>query len=101
MASTGALVFGSPPPRWMTGSPFSRRRAAVSFSLSVADSLMDRASWLRLIGFTFFVRTTAFAGSPNVADVAGRWRCGAICELRLAILMEWTSQSIGGEVQRQ
>src|SRR5271169_2440373 len=54
-ASMGALDLGSPPPRWMTGSPFSRRRAAVSFSLRVADSLMERASWLRLIRFVSFL----------------------------------------------
>ena len=43
-ASMGALLFGSPPPRWMTGSPFSRSRAAVSFSFRVGDSLIDLAS---------------------------------------------------------
>jgi hypothetical protein len=50
MASMGALFLGSPPPRWMTGSPLSRSMAAVSFSLRVGDSLMDLASWLKLMG---------------------------------------------------
>ena len=53
MASMGALLFGSPPPRWMTGSPFSLSSAAVSFSFRVGDSLMDRASWLMLTEFPF------------------------------------------------
>jgi hypothetical protein len=49
MASMGALLLGSPPPRWITGSPLSRSKAAVSFSLRVGDSDMDFASWLKLI----------------------------------------------------
>jgi hypothetical protein len=56
MASMGALFLGSPPPRWMTGSPLSRSRAAVSFSFNVGDSQMDLASWLKLIGlFSFWI----------------------------------------------
>src|SRR5208337_3629201 len=51
MASMGALLFGSPPPRWITGSPLSRSSAAVSFSLRVGDSEMDFASWLRLMPY--------------------------------------------------
>src|SRR5271157_6024250 len=39
----------------MIGFPLSRNRAAVSFSLRVADSRMDRASWLRLITFIPFL----------------------------------------------
>src|ERR1039458_7288861 len=50
MASMGVLLLGSPPPRWMTGSPLSRSNAAVSFSFRVGDSQMDLASWLKLIG---------------------------------------------------
>src|ERR1035441_2345880 len=50
MASMGALFLGSPPPRWITGSPFSRSMAAVSFSFRVGDSDMDLASWLKLMG---------------------------------------------------
>ena len=38
IASSGVLDFGSPPPRWITGSPFSRSRAAVWFSFKVTDS---------------------------------------------------------------
>src|ERR1017187_5839752 len=49
MASMGALFLGSPPPRWITGSPFSRSMAAVSFSFRVGDSDMDLASWLKLM----------------------------------------------------
>src|ERR1035441_6275202 len=50
IASMGALFLGSPPPRWITGSPFSRSMAAVSFSFRVGDSDMDLASWLKLMG---------------------------------------------------
>ena len=39
-----ARLFGSPPPRWMTGSPLSLRSAAVSFSFRVGDSEIDLAS---------------------------------------------------------
>ncbi|MFA5788243.1 MAG: hypothetical protein WDA71_14865 [Actinomycetota bacterium] len=46
MAAKGALFFGSPMPRWITGSPLSRRRRASSLSLRVEDWGMDRASWL-------------------------------------------------------
>jgi hypothetical protein len=49
MASMGALLFGSPPPRWITGSPLSRSNAAVSFSFRVGDSEMDLANWLKLM----------------------------------------------------
>src|SRR5512140_3673857 len=56
MASMGVLLFGSPPPRWMTGSPFSLSSAAVSFSFRVGDSLIDLASWLRLIPYSFQFR---------------------------------------------
>src|SRR5271157_1496840 len=54
MASMGALLFGSPPPRWITGSPLSRSKAAVSFSFRVGDSEMDLASWLKLMPDTSF-----------------------------------------------
>src|SRR5512141_3049492 len=48
IASIGVRLLGSPPPRWMTGSPLSLSRAAVSLSLRVGDSLMDNASWLSI-----------------------------------------------------
>src|ERR1700757_1249011 len=48
-ASIGALLLGSPPPRWMMGSPLFLSRAAVSFSFSVGDSLMVLAIWLMLM----------------------------------------------------
>src|ERR1019366_3228376 len=51
MASMGALLLGSPPPRWITGSPLSRSSAAVSFSFRVGDSDMDLASWLKLMPY--------------------------------------------------
>ena len=53
MASMGVLLFGSPPPRWMTGSPLSLSSAAVSFSFRVGDSQMDLASWLTLIAVVY------------------------------------------------
>ena len=49
MASMGALLLGSPPPRWITGSPFSLSKAAVSLSFKVGDSEIHFASWLKLI----------------------------------------------------
>ena len=49
MAVIGVLFFGSPIPRWITASPRSRSRRASSFSLSVGDSAIERASWLKLI----------------------------------------------------
>src|SRR6516225_2840823 len=48
-ASIGALLLGSPPPRWMTGSPLSFSRVAVWFSFSVGDSLIVLANWLMLM----------------------------------------------------
>jgi hypothetical protein len=46
----------------MTGSPFSRRRAAVSFSFRVADSFSERASWLRLMRVPLGKKLDAEAG---------------------------------------
>jgi hypothetical protein len=54
MASMGALFLGSPPPRWMTGSPFSFSNAAVSFNFRVGDSQIDLAIWLKLIELSSF-----------------------------------------------
>src|ERR1035441_10651591 len=65
MASMGALLLGSPPPRWMTGSPFSFNNAAVSFSFNVGDSQMDLAIWLKLIGLSSFW-IDALPGSPGL-----------------------------------
>src|SRR4030042_589566 len=49
MALMGVLFFGSPIPRWMTGSPFSRRMRASSFSASVGEAWIARASWLSVM----------------------------------------------------
>jgi hypothetical protein len=49
MAVIGALFFGSPIPRWMTGWPFSRNSLASSFNRKVGESAMDLASWEMLI----------------------------------------------------
>ena len=54
-ASSGAFVLGSPPPRWMTGSPFSLSFAAVSLSFRVGEALIDLASWLMLMDLVPFV----------------------------------------------
>src|ERR1022692_172596 len=54
MASMGALFLGSPPPRWMTGSPLSLSRAAVSFSFSVGDSQMDLFCFQAEDGIRYF-----------------------------------------------
>ncbi len=56
------MLFGSPPPRWMTGSPFSRSFAAVSLSFRVGEALMDLASWLTLMALVLSVGT---AGSDT------------------------------------
>src|SRR5664280_769149 len=61
MASMGALLLGSPPPRWITGSPLSRSNAAVSFSFRVGDSDMDLASWLKLMPDT----SSEYSGPPQ------------------------------------
>ena len=53
IAVLGALFFGSPTPRWMTGSPFERNNRASSFSFRVGEVAIDRASWLMLIGLFF------------------------------------------------
>jgi hypothetical protein len=49
IAVIGALFFGSPMPRWMTDSPFSRRILASSFRRRVGDSTMELASLLRIM----------------------------------------------------
>ena len=49
IAASGALFFGSPPPRWITGWPCAASSAARSFRASVADSRMERARWLTAI----------------------------------------------------
>src|SRR5512140_2959112 len=69
IALIGAFDFGSPPPRWMTGSPLSRSIVAVSFSLSVGDTPMERASWLRLIIASY--RTTHAPGALRAGYVDG------------------------------
>ena len=40
IASIGALLLGSPPPKWITGSPFSFSIAALSFKARVGEALM-------------------------------------------------------------
>src|ERR1035441_5211916 len=80
MASTGALLFGSPPPRCLTGSPFSRSSAAVSFSLSVGDSEIDLASWLRLMAFSLQIDWSPgnLTGiNPSIEDLCIRYGKGS------------------------
>src|SRR3990170_3889306 len=55
-ALMGVLFFGSPMPRWITGSPRSRSRRASSFSRRVAESGIERASWLILMGNSWQIR---------------------------------------------
>jgi hypothetical protein len=50
MAAIGVLFFGSPTPRWMTGSPFSRKIRASSFNATVGEGWMEQAIWLKLMG---------------------------------------------------
>src|SRR3990172_12863258 len=58
-ALMGVLFLGSPMPRLITGSPRSRSRRASSFSRRVAESGIERASWLILMG------TPAPAAQPH------------------------------------
>jgi len=46
IALIGALFFGSPMPRWITGSPRWRRSSASSFSRRVGDSAIEAAKEL-------------------------------------------------------
>jgi hypothetical protein len=63
----------------MMGSPFSRSRAAVSFSLRVADSRMDRASWLRLITIISFLANIRLKTSHFVVLVITSLRDAVAC----------------------
>ena len=49
MADSGALLSGSPPPRWMTGSPARRIRLAFAFNFKVAEAPMDWAILLKVM----------------------------------------------------
>jgi hypothetical protein len=72
MAVIGALFFGSPIPRWITGSPRSFRMRASSFNLRVGDSTIDRASWLIVIeGMISYLFNLHKAGNQGEQHTAG------------------------------
>src|SRR3990172_12992107 len=51
IASIGTLLFGSPPPRWIAGSPFSFSIANFSLRAKVGEGFIDFAIRLKLILF--------------------------------------------------
>src|ERR1035438_496048 len=99
MASIGVLLLGSPPPRWMTGSPFSRSNAAVSFSLSVGDSQMDLASWLKLMASVLWVECSprSLTGSNSIQDLQMLFRYVMCVTFRS--LAPNAGEVVGGERQ--
>jgi hypothetical protein len=70
----GALLLGSPPPRWMTGSPLARRIAAVSLSLRVTDSPMGGSSPMSSAGACRCSSSISPRGSTRPRDRRCRGR---------------------------
>src|SRR5215472_2136611 len=86
MASTAALVLGSPPPRRMTGCAFFAKEGAGFMPLASCRFFDGAGKWAETHRVPSICADDSVCGSPNEWDVVGRERKGAICELRLPCL---------------